>query len=58
MRNTNTERKLMLFNTLYERGVPSMSRVQCLKDGKMNKIHFLASSRSLDLNGGFYDFVS
>ena len=53
MRNTNTERKLMLFNTLYEREVPSMSKAKSLKNGKMNKIHFLASSRSLDLNGGF-----
>lgn len=46
------------FSTLYERDVPFMSKASNLKDGKMNKIHFLASSRSLDLNGGFYDFVS
>lgn len=53
MRNTNTERKLMLFKTPYDREVPSMSKANSLKNGKMNKIHFLASSRSLDLNGGF-----
>ena len=34
MRNTNTERKLMIFNTLYEREVPSMSKAKSLKNGK------------------------
>lgn len=53
MRNTNTKLKLLPIITLYEREVPSISKANSLKIGKMNKIHFLASSRSLDLNGGF-----
>ena len=58
MRNTNTKLKSMPTLTPYEREVPSISKAKSLKNGKMNKIHFLASSRSLDLNGGFHDFVS
>lgn len=51
MRSINAKLKLMLFNTPYEREVPSISKANSLKIGKMNKIHFLASSRSPRLNG-------
>ena len=42
MRNTNTERKLMLFNTLYEREVPSMSKAANPKAEEMSRIHFFS----------------
>ena len=47
MRNINTERKLMLFNTLYEREVPSMSKAKSLKNGNVSSDTPLKNSRSL-----------
>lgn len=38
MKKANTELKLTIFNTPYERDVPSMSKAQCLKNGENENI--------------------
>ncbi len=57
MKKANTELKLTIFNTPYERETSVMSRAQCLKTGETKMATFPRLSRSLYIRG-VYDSVS